>query len=293
MSRVPNSQPFSSRLRRQKSDLHQQDLLQRRDDLNPPRALPSSRWGESVAASVPVRDDCFSSGNRTRTPLTLGPRERLWGHGAEHLSEADLIALLLGTGSRQLSVETLATELLEQLGGVGQIADSSMSELGSFEGIGEVKAARLLAAAELGRRLGSRPWPRGVRFQGPQQVFDYFAPRLRDERREFFISASLDVRQRLIGEDMISCGSLVASIVHPREVFRPAIRRAAASLLVVHNHPSGDPTPSEEDWAVTERLRQAGELLGIELVDHLVIGEKSWVSLRSGSDRDRSFSTPG
>jgi DNA repair protein RadC len=190
------------------------------------------------------------------------------------------VALLLGTGAPRTRVEPLAAELLERAGGLRALAAAHPAELSRVRGIGAAKAARLLAAVEIGRRVGGSPWQRGEPFLGARQVFEHFAPRLRDERRELFIAAYLDVRRRLIGEEVISCGSLVASIVHPREVFRPAVRLAAASVIAVHNHPSGDPTPSAEDWAVTERLRRSGETLGIELLDHVVIGDGSFASLR-------------
>jgi len=218
-------------------------------------------------------------------PARRGARERLWLAGAGALADADLIAVLLGTGSPRVAVTALASELLESAGGLRGLAAAHPAELVRSSGVGEAKAARLLAAVEIGRRVCGIPWQRGESFRGAQQVFDHFAPRLRDERRELFIAAYLDVRRRLIGEELISCGSLVASIVHPREVFRPAVRLAAASVIAVHNHPSGDPTPSAEDWAVTERLRRSGETLGIELLDHVVIGDGAWSSLRDECHR--------
>ena len=156
-------------------------------------------------------------------------------------------------------------------------------ELTSLPGVGPAKAARLMAAVELGRRAATRPWSPGEAFRGARQVYEHFGPRLRGARREHFLAVLLDVRRRLIHSSTISIGSLVASLVHPREVFRRAIQHAAAGVLVVHNHPSGDPQPSPEDWAVTDRLREAGQILGIELVDHVVLGEGSWVSLRERS----------
>lgn len=212
--------------------------------------------------------------------MSSGPRDRLWAGGVSTLSDVDLIAVLLGTGTQGRSASALAIDLIERLGGLRGLAGAHPFELAAILGIGEAKAARLLAAAEVGRRVVGRPWRRGDAFLGAKQIYEHFAPRFRDERREFFVAAFLDVRHRLIGEEVISCGSLAASLVHPREVFRSAIRHAAAGLVVAHNHPSGDPTPSTEDWAVTERLRLSGETLGIELLDHVVIGDGAWASLR-------------
>ena len=209
-----------------------------------------------------------------------GPRDRLWSRGVAELADAELVAVLLGSGMRGRSVIELATELVERWGGLRGLSGAHPAEVARLAGIGEVKAARLIAAVEMGRRIVGRPWRRGDAFLGAKQVFERFAPRLRDERREFFIAASLDIRHRLIADEVVSCGSLVASIVHPREVYRSAIRHAAAAIVVAHNHPSGDPTPSAEDWAVTDRLRRSGETLGIDLLDHVIIGDGAWVSLR-------------
>ncbi len=216
------------------------------------------------------------------------PRQRLWHEGAGVLSDAELVSILLGTGSRDIAVAALSSILLERIGGLRGLATAHPAELSRIAGVGEAKAARLLAAVEIGRRVGGSPWRRGESFLDAKQVYEHFAPRLRDERRELFLAAYLDVRRRLIGEEVISCGSLVASIVHPREVFRPAVRLAAASVIAVHNHPSGDPAPSAEDWAVTDRLRRSGETLGIELLDHVVIGDGAWTSLRDECHRPPS-----
>ena len=255
----------------------------------PPRPDPHerARGARSFAAS-PSRPLAEPSPPERESPARergWGPRERLWQEGAGRLSDAELVAVLLGTGSPRAGVESLAVDLLGAVGGLAGLAPSHPRELGGVEGVGDAKAARILAAVELGRRVSGRPWRRGTPFLGSQQVYEHYAPRLRDERREWFIAAYLDVRRRLLGEEVVSIGSLVASIVHPREVFRPAVRLSAASVIVVHNHPSGDPTPSAEDWAVTDRLRRAGETLGIELLDHLVLGEGAWSSLRGDGDR--------
>lgn len=240
------------------------------------------------SASRDARDGALRDlAPRDRAPLDRAardalPRELLLAHGSAALADVDLLTLLLGTGAGRQGVAALAAELLEGLGDIRVLADMHPRELLSHRGIGAAKATRLLAAVELGRRISSRAWPVGQSFESSRQVFAHCHPWLRDERRELFLAYFLDARHRLITEYEVSRGSLVASLVHPREVFRPAIRVAAAALIVVHNHPSGDPAPSPEDYAVTERLHRAGRLLGISLLDHVVVGDGRYVSFADG-----------
>lgn len=209
-------------------------------------------------------------------PLCL--RERILGNGPAGLSDHDLLALLLGTGRPGEGVLRLARHALERFGDLRAFAEVDPHEVMEIPGLGEAKAARLFAAVELGRRICRRRWELGEPFTSSAQVFSYYHPSLRDEKRELFFAVFLDARNRLLGEQEISRGSLVASIVHPREVFRPAIRAAAATLICVHNHPSGDPRYSQQDLAVTRRLYEAGRTIGIELLDHIIIGEDSYYS---------------
>lgn len=214
-----------------------------------------------------------------RTPSRRGPRERLHERGTESLDDAELLALLLRTGARGRPAEQLAHELLGGSGLHG-LARAIPAELERWPGVGPAKAATLLAALELGRRLAQRRLQTGDAIRGPQDVFRHFHARLRDAPHEQFHLLLLDGRHRLLREVMASRGTLTASLVHPREVFRPALREGAAALVVVHNHPSGDPAPSAEDREVTRRLVQAGALLGVPLLDHVVVAERGWVSLR-------------
>jgi DNA repair protein RadC len=214
-----------------------------------------------------------------RTPGRRGPRERLRERGTESLDDAELLALLLRTGARGRPAEQLARELLDDSGLHG-LARALPAELERQPGVGPAKAATLLAALELGRRLAQRRLHTGDAIRGPQDVFRHFHARLRDAPHEQFHLLLLDGRHRLLREVMASRGTLTASLVHPREVFRPALREGAAGLVVVHNHPSGDPAPSAEDREVTRRLVQAGALLGVPLLDHVVVAERGWVSLR-------------
>jgi DNA repair protein RadC len=213
-------------------------------------------------------------------PAADGPRERLRRLGLGALSDAELVSLLLRTGSRRADAFSAARAVLAGLGGLRGLACSTASELELHDGVGPAKAASVLAALEIGRRVATRRLDPGDGILGPADVFRHFHPRLRDASRECFLALLLDGRHRVIGEAEISHGTLTASLVHPREVFRPALRAGAAAIVVVHNHPSGDPTPSREDRRVTERLSRAGELLGIPLLDHVVVAEHGYRSLK-------------
>ena len=147
-------------------------------------------------------------------------------------------------------------------------------------GLGPADCDRLAALFELARRWAAERLERGQPFERPKQVFDHYHPRLRDEKREVFAVVLLDARHRMLGDEIVSVGSLTSSIVHPREVFRPAVREAAGAIVLVHNHPSGDPRPSEDDIAVTGRLRRAADVLGIAVLDHVIIGDGTYTSFR-------------
>ena len=208
------------------------------------------------------------------------PRERLARDGPERLQIEELIALVLRTGDRRGDAWTLARRLLERSGGLVPLAEIPLCELESIPGIGPAKSASLCAAFELGRRLASAPLERGQAIRAPVDVQRHFQPRWRDRRRESFHALQLDGRHRLLAVEEVSVGTLTASLVHPREVFRAAIRNAAAALLLVHHHPSGDPSPSPEDRSVTERLVAAGRLLGIRVVDHVIVAESGYFSFQ-------------
>jgi len=207
------------------------------------------------------------------------PRERLGRDGAAALSDSEILALILGTGHASSGdARSLARALLARFGDLRGIICASRAELAELKGVGEARAARLLAAGELARRVASERLERGALITCSSAVHEYLGPLMVDERREIFCALLLDSKNRLITEIRISAGSLAASLVHPREAFRPAIREAAAAVLFAHNHPSGDPTPSGEDRRITSRLRSAGELLGIPVLDHVVIGRGRYFS---------------
>lgn len=220
-------------------------------------------------------------------PGALRPRERLANHGAEALSEAELVALLLGTGDGARDARALASELLARYAaesdptGLRGLAEASALELADMRGLGPAKIGRLLAGLELGRRLaertaGGRPKP----IKDPADAWRLLAPRLAGLDRERFVVLLLTRKHAPIAIEVVAIGSLDAVMVHPREVFKPAIRKSAAAILLAHNHPSGDPTPSAEDKVLTARLLDAGEVLGVPVVDHLVLGDGGFVSLR-------------
>jgi DNA repair protein RadC len=213
-------------------------------------------------------------------PATERPRERLLRSGVHVLSTAELIALLIGTGSRGESALALAERVLVSTGGLLDLMDVDPSELTKIHGVGKVKAIAILAAVELGRRVQSSQVGDLRKITSPDDVAAYLMERLRFLRKEHFIAIHLNTKHQILGEEIVSIGSLNASIVHPREIFKTALKRSAAAIICAHNHPSGDPTPSEEDVEVTRRLVSAGKILGVEVLDHIVIGDKRFISLR-------------
>lgn len=214
-------------------------------------------------------------------PLAERPRERLSRLGPDALSDQELLACVLGRGVAGESVLVNARRLLAQFGSWRGVAEASVDALGAVHGIGPAKAAQLKAAAELARRLASVPGE-------PRPCIDSFEaavaaarPRLDGQRREHVIALLLDTRHGLIRVAPIAVGTLSASLVHPREVFTEAISASAAALILAHNHPSGDPSPSEADLALTRRLIEAGRIVGIEVLDHIILGRPGAASLRA------------
>jgi DNA repair protein RadC len=224
-----------------------------------------------------AKKDTLSKGIH-QWPASERPRECLLRDGAESLSDAQLIAILLRVGRPDSSAIHVAMELLQQSGGLQGLANRGIDELCRVPGVGPAKAAQLKAALELGKRALSTPLSTGRRIGSSADLFQHYYPLLRDVRRELFKIILLDAKHAVIRDDTVSEGSLTLSIVHPREVFSLAIREAAAAVIFLHNHPSGDPQPSHEDRELTERLVAAGELLGIQVLDHLIIGDGRYVS---------------
>ena len=213
-----------------------------------------------------------------RWPLSERPRERLLQDGPGALSDAQLLAVLLRVGREDSSAVEVAMDLLQQLDGLQGLSNRSVEELCRISGIGPAKAAQLKAGIELGKRVLAAPLSSGTKIASSSDLFRHYYPLLRDLRREVFKIVLLDAKHAIIREATVSEGSLTVSIVHPREVFNLAVRESAAAVIFVHNHPSGDPSPSEEDRVLTARLAAAGELLGIQVLDHLIIGDGRYTS---------------
>jgi DNA repair protein RadC len=205
-------------------------------------------------------------------PPRSGPRERLMLSGEHMLSDAELLAVVLGTGAPGDPVAVVAQRLLERVGGLAGLQRAGLAVISDSPGIGTTKACRLRAAIELGVRASSRPLHKHAPIRCSNDVAAALRPRLRDEGREHFFALALDVRQRPIAEILVAVGSLTACAITPGDVFRQVLREPAAAVIFVHNHPSGEPAPSSEDIQLTERLRQAGALLGIKVLDHVVLG---------------------
>ncbi|HEY7460473.1 MAG TPA: DNA repair protein RadC [Gemmatimonadota bacterium] len=212
--------------------------------------------------------------------LDARPRERCLQAGPEVLSTAELLALLVGTGGRHGSALALGTALQIQFPDLRELGRQSVGELAKCLGMGPARAAAIVAAFELGRRLARAEAHPRDEILTPPSAYAYLAPRLRDAREERFVALLLDTRSRVFREATISVGSLNASIVHPREVFRTAMAHGAAALLLAHNHPSGDPRPSREDRDLTRTLVEAGKLLDIPIYDHVVVGAEGYFSFR-------------
>ncbi|MFZ3062712.1 MAG: DNA repair protein RadC [Actinomycetota bacterium] len=206
------------------------------------------------------------------------PRERLIKLGPDVLKDSELLAVIIGSGTRGYNALRVAEKLLRKYRGQ-DLSRATVKELRSSPGVGEARACQLAAAFELSRRFLLRDDGEVVTIKTPDDVYKSTSE-LKKARKEYFLALYLNARNQLIKKEVISIGSLNANIVHPREVFEPAVGVAAASLILVHNHPSGQPDPSDDDISLTKRLVLAGEIMGIEILDHIVVGEKGFVSIK-------------
>ena len=214
-------------------------------------------------------------------PRQERPRERLLKFGPEALSAQELLALVIGRGIPNKSVMNIAQELLARFGNVKAIGQATIEELSQIKGIGLAKAAQIKACFELGRREDLEPELKNFDIKDPEAVVRAIRASIKDKAKEHFKLILLNPRNKIIGISTISVGTLNASLVHPREVFKDAIMHSAASVVLAHNHPSGDPEPSEDDLKITKKLVESGKILGIEVIDHIIIGKNDYYSFRA------------
>jgi DNA repair protein RadC len=211
-------------------------------------------------------------------PQDERPRERLLCYGVEQLSNEELLAILLKTGTRDMSAKVLASYLLKEIGNISELQHTSYQVLAQMKGIGRAKACTLLAAVELGKRVLQKKSILYQKFTDAYQVASYYQDKIGHFKQEYFICIYLDVSKKLIHEKVLFIGTLNRSLVHPREVFKEAYQVSASSIICVHNHPSGEVLPSKEDVLFTSQLVKVGKMLGIEVIDHIIIGEDKYYS---------------
>ncbi|MFW5992118.1 MAG: RadC family protein [Halanaerobiaceae bacterium] len=208
------------------------------------------------------------------------PREKLIKHGAESLSDAELLALIIRIGNRDRTAVELAQDMLSHFGGLKSLNYAGIKELTDIKGIGRAKAVQIQALVELSRRLATLNGEKKEIIKSPADIADLLLPELRYLTQEVFKLILLDVKNQIIARPMISKGGLTSSFVHPREVFKEAINYSAAAIILVHNHPSGVPDPSREDIKITKKLIESGKIIGIDVLDHIIIGDGVFVSLK-------------
>lgn len=207
------------------------------------------------------------------------PREKLANHGSTVLSDAELLAILINTGTANRSALDVARDLLLRYRDLSDLASRNHRELSRINGIGQAKATKLIAAFEIGRRLQSREAVAKMKITSPEDVAAVYLPKTRDWKVEKFLVVLLDAAGQIICDRILTEGTLNASLVHPREVFKTALDERAAALILIHNHPSGNPAPSAEDVRITEQLQKAGDIMGIPIKDHLILAGQQYTSL--------------
>jgi DNA repair protein RadC len=229
------------------------------------------------------KGDSIMNANRlvmSKLPGTQKPREKVLLYGTDKVEVRDLLAIMLNTGTRSTSALMLADSLLAKFGSLLGLSEASIEELTTVHGVGTVKAVRIAAACEIGRRLRGFSNHEKLHIRQAEDVAGLLMDEMRHLDREEFRGVFLDAKNQVLEIRTVAVGNLHGALVHPREVYKNAVRRSCAAVIMVHNHPSGDPTPSDNDIAVTRRLKKAGEVLGIELLDHLIIGDGNHVSLK-------------
>ena len=206
------------------------------------------------------------------------PRERLYNYGSEYLSNEELISIILKTGSRKYSVKEVSLKLLESIGSIDKLKDIGLSSLTKIDGIGKVKAIELKAAIELGRRVYINKDDEKIKLNNATSIYNYFKDILGDKKQEYFYSVYLDTKGNCLGKKCLFIGTINNSLVHPREIFKEAYLLSANGIICVHNHPSGDASPSKEDMLITMKIKEIGIIHGINLIDHVIISNNSYYS---------------
>lgn len=213
-------------------------------------------------------------------PVAERPVEKTLSKGIHHLSNSELVAVLIGTGTRDKSAIGLAEEIISKdERGIMYLAETTADDLLKISGVGKSKAVRVLAAVELGKRIAVSPKSKYLEIKNPEDIASLFIEEMRYEKREFFKALLLSAKAEIISIETISIGDLTHTTVNPRDAFVPAVKKSASAVIFVHNHPSGDPTPSREDIDATNRLVEAGEVLGIKVLDHVIVGDGKFVSI--------------
>lgn len=218
-------------------------------------------------------------------PVSDRPRERLSRSGPDALSDAELLAVVLGTGARGEGALRTAETLLGRFPDLRRLAAAAVDEIAAVRGLGAAQACRVKAALALAGRLGERPFRRGDRIASPEDVFERVGRRLMGLEQEVFLALALDTKHRVIAEHRVAEGGVCSVEVIPRDVFTAVVRDGAAAVVFVHNHPSGDPTPSGADLELTRRLRDAGALVGVQLLDHVIVGQEGFYAFSLGGTK--------
>ena len=219
-----------------------------------------------------------------KTIVPNKPYEKFLAYGSEHLTESELLAIILRTGTKEVSAVELAEQVLKLAKapreGLLGLYDISLEELMQIKGIGEVKAVKLKCITELSMRISRATAKEGINFNNSVTIADYFMEQLRHKDTECVILVSLNTKGQVLKESLLSCGSVRMSLISPREIFLEALQQKAVDIVLVHNHPSGDPTPSNSDVEMTRNVKEIGEMMGIELLDHIIIGDNKYTSFK-------------
>lgn len=212
-------------------------------------------------------------------PLNERPRERLINKGVEYLSNEELLAILLKTGTKDYSVKVLANNILKQLDNINSLKDINLQSLIKIKGIGQVKACEILAAIELGKRLNEKiTCINQIKVYSSDSIYEYYKDKLNDKKQEHFYCVYLDTKNHIIKDKLLFIGTINESLIHPREIFKEAYLLSASSVICVHNHPSGNVNPSNNDIIMTKQLQEVGKILGIKVLDHIIIGKDVYFS---------------